>query len=47
MEHAEPADGRRDAWVGLLSELRNPDPDALVTTFRALRGFLALSCSPR
>ena len=41
MEHAVTTDGRRDAWVGLLSELRNLDRDALVMTFRAVRGFLA------
>jgi hypothetical protein len=41
MEHAVTTDGRRDAWVGLLSELRNIDRDALVMTFRAVRGFLA------
>ena len=41
MEHAVTTDGRRDAWVGLLSELRNLDCDALVMTFRAVRGFLA------
>jgi len=40
-EQAEPTDGRRDAWVGLLREMHTSDRDALVVTFRAVRGFLA------
>ena len=41
MEQAEPTDGRRDAWVGLLREMGTSDRDALVVTFRAIRGLLA------
>jgi hypothetical protein len=41
MEQAEPTDGRREAWVGLLREMGTSDRDAVVVTFRAIRGLLA------
>jgi hypothetical protein len=41
IEQAEPTDGRREAWVGLLREMVTSDRDAVVVTFRAIRGLLA------